>query len=929
MKKSPICLLLIFPVSMLIGVVFQVGISNHDTSMPPSIICKSDAPMTINGNAQLASASSSGSGTAGNPYIIKNKNINGGTSNCISISNTNKYFALTNCRLVTGHVGISFFNVTYGTIANSTITNMAGGPAPYGINFTSSNHNQIINTTALSNGNDGFYGTFSNYNTITSCNFSLDLNGLYLSDCSNNVIANSTFMKSTGSNPSGCGIYLTNYCYSNLITNNHLDSNNYDGIDLYFEVFNTMIRGNDISSNTHTGGFNFNNVRNTTFDGNTFKSNKAVGFYFGDINCTLKNNVFDGNTPYGVEINGLGVGQISVLNNTFTNQITFGYAGFSGWTTTGGVFANNTFYKNYDGLLLSSVGQARVTGNRFLNNSHYAIYVNNAGGACNNTIFSQNLIANNSIAGLYFYNPGGIAYSKNNTIVNNVFDHDSSALVLQKAKNNSIIQNDFIHNTNGILYMTSIGNNTFYHNNFMLNTKHINSSRPDDKWDNGYPSGGNYWDNYTHIDTLNGPGQNLTGSDGICDSPVTLKNGGQDRYPLTTRYQFDFTPPAISLVNPANNSLIGGNYIIKFDIWDLHLSKVMYNWNSGVNASLYTPFTILSPFSNGVNALHVYANDSFGNKVSKSYSFTIDTMPPVTTIHVQAAYDNGTKYLNSSSLISFTVTDLSPIKVTKFWFDSQPSRHAYSSTFSLGSYGLANGFHSIHYYSTDILGNNETVNTANVYLDIIVPTTSIGYTPAWGPNFVNATTPFTLTTSDNVGGSGIASTQYQYTGSGGYHAYTAPFMLSSATNGTITINYRSTDNVGNVDTAGALVVRIDTLAPNTTISYTPAWAPNFVTTSTTFTLAGSDNAGGSGLVTRFYNINGSGWVAGNSFNLGGWTNGTISIMYRSTDHVGNTEIFGTKVVRLERACTEHDDIVHASVGTEFRYHLDHVHVGWI
>jgi hypothetical protein len=40
-----------------------------------------------------------------------------------------------------------------------------------------------------------------------------------------------------------------------------------------------------------------------------------------------------------------------------------------------------------------------------------------------------------------------------------------------------------------------------------------------DFWDVGYPSGGNYWSSYTGIDFCSGPYQNISGSNGIGDSP--------------------------------------------------------------------------------------------------------------------------------------------------------------------------------------------------------------------------------------------------------------------------------------------------------------------------------------------------------------------------------------------------------------------------
>jgi len=51
-------------------------------------------------------------------------------------------------------------------------------------------------------------------------------------------------------------------------------------------------------------------------------------------------------------------------------------------------------------------------------------------------------------------------------------------------------------------------------------------------WDDGYPSGGNYWSDYNGTDLFSGPYQNITGSDGIGDTPYVIDENNRDRYPL-------------------------------------------------------------------------------------------------------------------------------------------------------------------------------------------------------------------------------------------------------------------------------------------------------------------------------------------------------------------------------------------------------------
>jgi outer membrane protein assembly factor BamB len=55
-------------------------------------------------------------------------------------------------------------------------------------------------------------------------------------------------------------------------------------------------------------------------------------------------------------------------------------------------------------------------------------------------------------------------------------------------------------------------------------------------WDDSYPSGGNYWSNYAGTDLYSGPYQNITGSDGIGDTPYIIDANNRDNYPLMQPY---------------------------------------------------------------------------------------------------------------------------------------------------------------------------------------------------------------------------------------------------------------------------------------------------------------------------------------------------------------------------------------------------------
>jgi len=150
--------------------------------------------------------------------------------------------------------------------------------------------------------------------------------------------------------------------------------------------------------------------------------------------------------------------------------------------------------------------------------------------------------------------------SNRNTIVGNVVSNGEEGIRLQSSGNNSIIRNTMINNTGyeyhaagihliygssgnvingnamsenycGIRFTSSNGT-IVQHNNFVNNTYQVLGASYDNVWDDGYPSGGNYWSDYSDTDFFSGPFQNETGSDGIGDMAYTIDANNTDNYPL-------------------------------------------------------------------------------------------------------------------------------------------------------------------------------------------------------------------------------------------------------------------------------------------------------------------------------------------------------------------------------------------------------------
>ena len=86
-------------------------------------------------------------------------------------------------------------------------------------------------------------------------------------------------------------------------------------------------------------------------------------------------------------------------------------------------------------------------------------------------------------------------------------------------------------------------NNSIYHNNLINNAQQaVDDSENGNKWDNGYPFGGNYWSDYTGSDLYSGPDQNISGSDGIGDTNYSIDSNSIDNYPLMIPWRI--TPSA-------------------------------------------------------------------------------------------------------------------------------------------------------------------------------------------------------------------------------------------------------------------------------------------------------------------------------------------------------------------------------------------------
>jgi parallel beta-helix repeat protein len=93
----------------------------------------------------------------------------------------------------------------------------------------------------------------------------------------------------------------------------------------------------------------------------------------------------------------------------------------------------------------------------------------------------------------------------------------------------------------GLALVHTSERNTVFHNAFFDNARPATCDETKNRWDGGYPIGGNFWGAEDLVDERSGSDQDQPGSDGIADAPILVPLGNIDRYPLIAPLEADGT----------------------------------------------------------------------------------------------------------------------------------------------------------------------------------------------------------------------------------------------------------------------------------------------------------------------------------------------------------------------------------------------------
>ena len=337
-----------------------------------------------------------------------------------------------------------------------------------------------------------------------------------------NVTANNVYLSGFTVKNGNYGIYVLGSANS-TVSGNNANNNKWEGIWLDHSS-HCVISENNASYNEYDG----------------------IWLIYSS-HCTITRNNANNNYAYGILVDYSSSHCTISENNATQNWIGISIEKESHNCT---ITDNNGGNNEYHGLHIYLSQNCTITRNNANNNHYHGIHVHFS----NNSTISRNT-ANNNGEGIYLEN-SDLCTANENALYNNYY-----GIWLVYSAHSTTAGNAVNNNTIGA-YLYRSNNTIIYHNNFVNNTNQVDIIESHNNiWDNGYPSGGNYWSNYTGTDHFSGPGQNELGSDGIGDTPHIMDANNADNYPLINPW----TNIAIKNVLPCK-TIVGEGYSLSITV---------------------------------------------------------------------------------------------------------------------------------------------------------------------------------------------------------------------------------------------------------------------------------------------------------------------------------------------------------------------------
>jgi len=464
---------------------------------------------------------------ANNVFLSGFKIQHSGNYEAVLISYSNGSVLTDN--LIRGGKGVSLVSSNNNTLENNTIY----GGSPHCINLQNSSENAIIRNSIEWAFMDSIRLEYSNNNTVVRNNITYNSqgSGLALHNSSSNILrenridnvfraAVALFSNSSHNlveynvaiNGRNHGI-ICGGGSSNVIRGNYIVDNYYQGISLELADYNTIedntITRNAIAELYDSSGISLEQASHNILERNNITANKHHGIRL----ASSSNNVLRDNV---MASNGYNFGVFGQELSDFINDV----------DASNTVDGKPVYYwiNKHDQEVPQDAGYVAL-----INSTNITIenLISGVSLAYTENSKIQNITATNSYYGIQ------LDWSLNNSITSSNITKNCFGILLYSSSKNNIVENNITNDNYGI-YLLESSNNTIYHNNFINNTNQVYvSGELSNVWDNGYPSGGNYWSDYVGVDS---------DPDGIGDTEYVIDTDNIDHYPLMGMFSdFDAT----------------------------------------------------------------------------------------------------------------------------------------------------------------------------------------------------------------------------------------------------------------------------------------------------------------------------------------------------------------------------------------------------
>jgi parallel beta-helix repeat protein len=510
-----------------------------------------------------------------------------------------------NCKVLNNKVeenseGIFLFASSHNILDNNTLSSNGGN----GIRLGYSSNNTIKGNVATNNRANGIYIGSSHGNVLVQ-NYASNNSviGISLADARNNVLYNNTVSYHRE------GIFLAGHSGGTVMSGNSMIDNSYN-LAVSGEYLQDFM--NDIDSSNLVDGkrvYYLKNHNEITIDPSVFPD---LG-YLGIINSSMVTvrNIAVSNNFFGVFLAFVTNATVENVNVT-KNHYGIYLHGCSNNTLTG----NRATENGYGIELLGGAGRHTVTRNYLVNNK---IGIRLGSGSHNSLLY--NIVTNNSWAGIQVVGYDNII--RGNLVVDNAYELGlpPGGITLEGGRH-IVCENNIANNGFGMFLMGA--GNTIYHNNFVNNAIQVTPGPAGyvNIWDDGYPSGGNYWSDYNGTDVYSGFFQNVTGSDSIGDNPYAIDEDNQDHYPLVKPWGPTHEVAVLSVAPSTNVTHARGVININVTVQ-----------NQG---ELTETFTVTAYYNDQPIEVKTVSNLASGKTATLTFSWKIVDVPLYTDLTIKA-----------------------------------------------------------------------------------------------------------------------------------------------------------------------------------------------------------------------------------------------------------------------------------------------------